>query len=309
MRKLDFSKYFILEDDKKYFFRDENNNLLDSSETIKLFNEVISMYKVPTYLSKVQIYYYNDIDSYHNNLIYVGYDRNNYLQYIYGKGYIRKRNLDRLEKVKRFVKNKDLYNKRILDFIKLQKKDYILYQFGILLLLETNFYMRLGKSEYASTGLLSLRKKNIKISKSKISIKFLGKKNIEQYFEISNKNVLYKHIKFIYEENNSEKLFTLTDSKFYELMNIYFDKISIKDFRTYGVNHIFLEQLCIMESVSKAIESTANIIGHSKAICKSSYICTQIYEYLKSLDKDNLLNLIIDMKNRKDKLSFIIDKL
>ena len=157
MKKLLFNRYKFSKDIKndKYVFEG-----ITDYKLINLFLSVIERYKPPSHVNPIFIYEYNSLEEYDKQLIYVGYDRNNYLQYFYGKEFISSRNVNRDNIIKKMVKNINKYTNIIKSFLK--KDDKTLFNFACILLLELNFFIRTGKSEYETVGLLTLKNKNIK---------------------------------------------------------------------------------------------------------------------------------------------------
>jgi DNA topoisomerase IB len=318
MKKLLFNKYKFYKDtsNEKYIF--EN---VKSDKLIRLFLLVIETYKPPIHVNPIFIYEYSNLDDYNKGLIYVGYDKNNYLQYFYGKEYVNNRNIKRDNIIKKMVKNITKYTNIIKDFLK--KKDVTLFNFACILLLELNFFIRTGKSEYETVGLLTLKNKNIKQKNNHIEISFIGKKQVDHKFILSSNNSIYKYIQQIINNNKNKSkndhFFNISESAFYNIMQENFDGVRLKDFRTYGVNKIFVENLknikevdvtnATKKTISKVLEDTAEMIGHSKGICKSSYLSKYLYDMICKLDKDELIRLIKDLKKTDDALDYVFFKL
>jgi len=317
MKKLLYNRYkFYINENEKYIFEDLNNIKLH-----KLFLSVIEKYKPPKHVNPIFIYEYNNLDEYDYNLIYVGYDKNNYLQYFYGKEFVNQRNIKRDDIIKKINNNITKYTNIIKSFLK-NKANNEIYIFACILLLELNFFIRTGKSEYETVGLLTLKNKNIKVNKDNIEISFVGKKQVNHKFILDSKNSTYKYIlklikhKAINLEPN-DKFFDISEKSFYNIMQENFDGVRLKDFRTYGVNKIFIENLKNLKKIestskktlSNILEVTANIIGHTKGICKSSYLSKYLYDKLSLLTTDELINIIKKLKESNDPLEYIFFEL
>lgn len=296
------------------------SKLIDQSDIIykiiKKYNSLINV------LTNVKIVPHKSMKDADRGLIYKGFDKKGKEQYVYGEEYIlqRKRN-----KIKNFLKVYDKLN-IIQDIIALGIKEKIInktFLFTAILLLEMTFYIRLGKDIYyknnKTTGLLTLQKNNINIHKDYINIIFLGKTNKEQKFTIVkiNQPILYDVIKKLY-NNTDDYLFKTHDNVRYteKMLNIKLKKINLtlKDFRTYGVNMVFIQQIFenyfnnntkdIKKLINKSINETAQIIGHSTNISKKSYLSEELQELLETLLIKN-----IKYDNFKDFLDVIIKKL
>ena len=309
MKKLLFARYRFYTENNKYIF----DNINDQNK-IKLFLSVIELYKPPSHVDPVYIYEYNTIEDYDKGLIYVGYDKNNYLQYFYGKDYVNGRSIKRDNIIKKMVKNIDKYTTIIKSF--LNKTNMLLYNFACILLLELNFFIRTGKSEYETIGLLTLKNSNIIKNKDNILISFVGKKQVSHKFTLTKDNSVYKHIDSLITKNKTKKasdlFFDISESAFYNTMKSNFDGVRLKDFRTYGVNKIFVETLRNVnlvkntkKTIMQTLESTASTIGHTRSICKSSYLSKYLYDKLSSLDTDSLVKLIKTIKKSKNPIEYL----
>jgi DNA topoisomerase IB len=314
MKKLLYKRYKFYKDiNNKYIFENLNNNKL-----VKLFLLIIERYKPPSHVKPIFIYEYSTLEDYDNNLVYVGYDKNNYLQYFYGAEYVNKRNIKRENIIKSMIKNMTKYTNIIKSFLK--KPDTTLFTFACILLLELNFFIRTGKSEYETIGLLTLKNKNIKLKNNTIEISFIGKKKVEHKFILDKNNSNFKYIEEIIKSNKdkdkNDYFFNISESAFYNIMQEYFNGVRLKDFRTYGVNKIFVENLRNVTTIkntkkliSEVLELTASTIGHSKSICKSSYLSKYLYDKLIKLDEEQMIRLIKDLKKSNDPLDYIFFKM
>lgn len=286
--------------------------------------KIIDKYKsLINVLTDVKIIPYKSMKDADKGLIYKGFDKNGKEQYIYGDEY----NLQRKQnKIKIFLKVYDKLN-IIQDIISLGLKEKTInktFLFTAILLLEMTFYIRLGKDIYfknnKTTGLLTLQKNNIHIHKDYINIIFLGKTNKEQKFTINKSThpILYDIIIKLY-KNAKDYLFVSKDNVRYteKMLNSKLKKINLtlKDFRTYGVNMVFIQQIFenynnnynsidVKRIINKSIDETANIIGHTKTISKKSYLAEELQILLESLltEKNKYTNF-------KDFLNIIIKKL
>ena len=158
-------------------------------------------------------------------------------------------------------------------------------------------HIRVGKEIYAKTnksyGISSLRKKHLKIDGDTIYLRFKGKsKQILNYRLVNSK--LANHLKmllklsgdrlFQFVDDNKIKIITDTDLNLY--IQEYMGKnFTVKDFRTYAANHLFIKNLLnetkkrkpknqktIKKNIQKSIAQTAKYLKHTKAISKKSYI-------------------------------------
>jgi len=187
---------------------------------------------------------------------------------------------------------------------------------GLILFLSMNLFIRTGKvRNYLANktqGLVTLLPTDLVISKNELVINFIGKDSIEhtmrlslagnspmiKAFTIQRKWAEGKSFLFMYKDDQ-DRLNQFREEDLYKFLDQY--DVYIKEIRTYGANIIFLRRVCqgltsvngelskaeYKSLISESIEYTASRIGHTKQICKSSYIATQILNFLnRSFDDD-----------------------
>jgi DNA topoisomerase IB len=301
------------------------SKLIDKNDIIyKIIDKYNSLINT---LTNVKIIPYKSIKEADKGLIYKGFDKNGKEQYVYGEEYILQR---KKNKIKIFLKVYDKLN-IIQELISIGIKEEIInksFIFTTILLLEMAFFIRLGKDIYyknnKTTGILTLQKKNIFIYDDYIDIIFIGKTNKEQKFVIYKQlqPILYNVLVKLYKNQpQNDYLFVTCDNIRYteKMLNNKLKKINLtlKDFRTYGVNIIFIKQIFenffnndiknIKKIISKSINETADIIGHTKNISKKSYLAEELQELLENILQNNIkydtfesfLNLIINKLKKK----------
>lgn len=296
------------------------SKLIDKNDIIyKIIEKYKSLINV---LTNVKIIPYKSMKEADKGLIYKGFDKNGKEQYVYGDEYVLQR---KKNKIKTFLKVYDKLN-IIQDIIELGVQEKIInktFLFSAILILEMTFYIRLGKDIYYKNnntiGLITLQKNNLLIHKDSIEIIFTGKTSKEQKFIVykSSQPILYDILIRLYKNpSKSNYLFVTHDGIRYteKMLNIKLKKINLtlKDFRTYGVNMVFIKQIFenyytnkdIKKIINKSINETANIIGHTKSISKKSYLAEELQELLEDLLKNN-----IQYDNFKAFLDYIINKL
>lgn len=285
----------------------DNKIINDNNEIITNKNllDIISKYKPPSHLHDIELIA-KSLDEADNGVVYIGLDNKNKKQYIYGVKYIKKRREYRikifLDVEKKIPKIEKFIKKELSIFDKEERKynitDEVL--FAIILLMELSFYIRTGKKKYMddneTIGLLTLQKKNFEILEDDIIISFKGKLGQHQEFTINklSNSLIYKIIKILYDntdafifKNSKGNIFS--ESKLYKMIKKF--NLKLKDIRTFGVNRILIRELWkevqnldikdlrkrdIKKIVKEIVERTANIIGHTPAISKKSYILDEI---------------------------------
>lgn len=168
------------------------------------------------------------------------------------------------------------------------------------------FSKNFGK-EVKTFGLTTLQVKHVKAKTNKIELVFDGKKQVKQNLAISDK-FLIKELKTLIKNKKSNEL--LFDLNYNELHFLTKKKIGVKfipkDFRTAYCNELFIKNILesdykniktkkeLNKNISNNIEKTANSVGHSKAVCKRSYITTNLYNFYYN----NLLEILENNKRK-----------
>tara|TARA_Y100000590_G_C15746615_1_gene1022288 strand:- start:3692 stop:4693 length:1002 start_codon:yes stop_codon:yes gene_type:complete len=209
-------------------------------------------------------------------------------------------------------------------------------QIAVILFLVDKCNFRVGsekyKDLYKSYGVTTLNVKHLTIKDNIITIKFIGKKGVENINTVTNKCVV-KLLKLLKEKNkNKEYLFTykneynedhrVTERQVNLFLKEYHQSITVKMFRTWTSNYILLRELIkykrpenekeAKKIVNAAIKKAAELMHHTKAVSKSSYMNNEIIDlylehnkkFYKILDEfkksngsyptmDRLLNLFL----------------
>lgn len=181
--------------------------------------------------------------------------------------------------------------------------------------------IRIGNNEYAkrnkSFGLTTLRTKHIQINGSEINFKFKGKSGIDHTINVSERRLanIIKNIRdlpgqdlFQYvDQDNVRHTISSTDVNEY-LRKITGDNFTAKDFRTwFGSLHaanelmkypVFTSEVEAKHNIQEAIESVANKLGNTTAICRKSYIHPIIFScYLNNTLTESLSKIILKKAN------------
>ena len=209
-------------------------------------------------------------------------------------------------------------------------------QIALILFLTDKCNFRVGsekyKDLYKSYGVTTLNGKHLTVRDNEITIKFIGKKGVENINTVANKCVV-KLLKLIKDKNkNKEYLFTykdelgedhrVTERQVNLFLKEYHPSITVKMFRTWTSNNILLRELIkykrpenekeAKKILNAAIKKAAELMHHTKAVSKSSYMNNEIIDlylehnkqFYKILDEfkksngsyptmDRLLNLFL----------------
>lgn len=274
--------------------------------------EVLTVYKIPQHLSNV-IIIIQTLNSANKGLVFKGQDSKERWQYFYGKNYIADRSTSRLDIIKLVHESWDELLENI-DLLLSHNPGTLELQLGLSLYLITRLFIRIGKRIHYrnnnTQGVITLKPNNISYTKDSVRLKFIGKDNVNHDFSLLlPKSILMKfkqqdqwirnnklQFLFSYKQKSSNELVVLKEYIIYDFLERY--SIKPKYIRTYGANIIFMSTFMkrfrsLMETpmtlkvykniVTECIEETAEIIGHTKNVSKSSYIAIQVLQSLNAL--------------------------
>lgn len=170
----------------------------------------------------------------------------------------------------------------------------------VLRILSTCF-MRPGSqvyaSEHGSYGITTLRRKHVKVKGDLIEFDFPGKSGVRQTRQLRNRQVArvirstlkvpgFNVFKF---ENGEGKPVAVTRSHINEyIKQVMGESFSAKDFRTWAGtlicacalaregDEIREKPVARKKRVFAAIKETAEVLGNTPAVCRSSYVCPEI---------------------------------
>jgi DNA topoisomerase I len=161
-------------------------------------------------------------------------------------------------------------------------------------LLETTF-VRIGNEEYArengSFGLTTLRDRHVKVSGSTVRFVFRGKSGVEVEAGVTDPRVarvvkrceeLPGQLLFQYQDEHGERRAVTSDDVNMYLREASGQDFTAKDFRTWAATVLAagaLRELAEFESeaeakrnVVAAIDQVARRLGHTRAVCRRSYV-------------------------------------
>ncbi|MFC3562582.1 DNA topoisomerase IB [Pedobacter jamesrossensis] len=172
------------------------------------------------------------------------------------------------------------------------------------------------KHLYGSFGLTTLRDKHVRITGSKISMDFIGKKGVRQNVELNDRS-LAKLVKKCRDIPGQELFQFYSNGKEHKSIdsgkiNAYIREITgndftAKDFRTWGGTLEALRQfskcradgnieLNTKKTVVSVLDCVAKKLGNTRAVCKSSYVYPLL---ITAYENDELDKYIKKMNNKK----------
>jgi DNA topoisomerase-1 len=189
-------------------------------------------------------------------------------------------------------------------------------------------FLRPGSHAYASEngsfGLATLRPKHVKVKGYVVEFDFTGKSGVQQQHQLKDRKVskivrsLLKHpSREVFKYHNGDGEFVNVTSYHINdyIREVMGENFSAKDFRTWAGTLVCACALArlgteIVEKstsrkrkVVEAIKETADILGNTPAVCRSSYICPEIinsFENGKAIGSYfNTLDELITYRGRK----------
>jgi DNA topoisomerase-1 len=281
-------------DEKKYVYTDNKDGLVTD---VKVLEQIKKMSIPPAY-TKVII----DLSEC-AKIIYEGYDDKNRLQQIYSKAHntkAKKTKFCRLIEFGKVIPKLKGDIKKIIGSKKITQNKII----ALILKIIWICGFRLGNQKYMflyeSYGISNIRKSHMIFKEGYIYIEFKGKKSVINQCFIKDKELVLQlkdlvaakqpkdHI-FTYSKDNVDTLIKPTEIN--NFLKTY-GNITSKDLRTFDVNTLFIDFMKgnlkdLMEATSlskrkkiakQALELTSAHINNTVAICKSSYLLTDIYD-------------------------------
>ena len=247
----------------------------------------------------------------------IGYDDKNRKQYKYNQDYIDKKTK---EKYYKSLIDFGLVINNIREDIgqKLRKRDWTLDKLiAFIIFVVDNSHLRIGNEKYKdeneSYGITTLERRHIIIKTNSVIFNFIGKKGVENSCKLTDKKIvnLFKSLdkEFKPEENdsffryygNNNKIYTINSLHINDFLKKYGD-FSAKIFRTWTANEFIVKYLYniilqikdvdnnYLESLSekncaiiinKCIDQVSTKLNNTRAICKKSYICNDIFDDFK----------------------------
>jgi DNA topoisomerase-1 len=238
---------------KRFIYLDSKNNQIKDDDTLERIKKLV----IPPGYTDIKI-----ANNSSNYLQAIGIDDKGRKQYIYKKSFVDKQSRNKycqlknigskIDQIRKDVRSLMLSNKPIDD-----KENMIALIINIL----DKCYFRIGNIHYFnnhnSHGVSTLQCKHLKFKNNEVDIEFIGKKGVLNQCVIRDsltikllKDLCYltkkedhdKHFIFHYKDDNSEyKLIKPIDVN--NFLMKYHPDITLKMFRTWGANYIFLQEI------------------------------------------------------------------
>ena len=238
----------------------------------------------------------------------IGIDEKGRSQFIYSQEHKDKSKGEKYKRVHELGKDLSKITRKIRSELKepgFEKKKAMALIVMLIILTSLRIGSELNKKLYNSYGMTTLLKKHVKIQPDKVSLKFIGKKGVENNAVIKDKLVrtLLKQwankfkskaqepfFKYI---GNNGNVYTLSASDVNKYIKS-FGPYTAKDFRTFNANKYLLKELDRLplnpdkESIKKthikknmvqALKKVAEYLNNTPAVCKKEYCSPYIVNY------------------------------
>jgi DNA topoisomerase-1 len=222
-----------------------------------------------------------------------GIDSSGKKQYILSQEWINNSKYSKFNRMKSFIKNLGSFKNKIKINGNIDSKEQLI---KLLFNLLIDTHLRVGNEKYAEQnktyGLTTLKQKHIILDNGVYFFSFVGKSKIKHLVEVPEfYNLIIK--KLIVSDKN-KPLFYYSNFKVIssEELNNYLkenmgSEYTCKDFRTYSANILFIKAFLknsknngpLKKVIIKSIDDSAKLLGHTRSICKKSYISENLINY------------------------------
>lgn len=281
----------INEEKKIYQYVDKYNNIITDK---KILDYIDNMQPVPPAYNDARIYYEKN-----PKVLFDGRDKKGKLQQIYSAKYRATADKDKFAALIEFGYKLSTINAQIQKNIKsvvLTKNKVI----ALILLLIQECGFRIGQLAYyklnKSIGLSTLMAKHLTFKSKSLLIKFSGKKSVENSCTITDTQIIKQlhniavtkkpnDFMFSYYDGPDEMLLSGDDINTW--LKTYGEDFTTKMFRTFTTNVLFIDLMqhtaphTLSEAqrkkkIKEVLEVLACSINNSPAICKKSYLSTDL---------------------------------
>lgn len=230
----------------------------------------------------------------------IGKDAAGRLQYLYHQTHVRRQELKKFERLTKFAEALPKLRATVASQLRQEGLGKERVMASILRILSTCF-MRPGSQVYASEngsfGIATLRPKHVKVKGDVIEFDFPGKSGVQQTRQLKDRQVakvvrslLRTPAREVFKfKNGNDQYVDVTRRHINEyIREVMGENFSAKDFRTWAGtlvcacalaragNEVDGKSAAKKRRVVEAIKETAEVLGNTPAVCRSSYICPEI---------------------------------
>lgn len=257
---------------------------------------------------------YNDVkisSNTNHHLQATGIDSKGRTQYIYDSKHVEKRDKLKFKELINFGKHVEKLKKdvirKISDDDNIYSKDKII---ATIIYLLDECLFRIGNKFYAKQyntyGTTTLKAKHFKYKGGIMHIEFVGKKSVVNYCKVNNKhviNILKKLIKNAGRNNNvfryindQGKYTEINANDINKFMKKYNSKLTVKMFRTWAANYIFLEEtIKDMKKHKKVLDEVTDTYAKKHVVATLKIIADKLHNTPTVSKKSYMNNEILNM--------------
>lgn len=257
----------------------------------------------------------------------IGRDVAGRLQYLYHENHVRRQESKKFKRMIKFAEALPKMRPTVATNLRQTGLGRDRVMSCIMRILSTCF-MRPGSQVYASEngsfGIATLRPKHVKVKGDLVEFDFPGKSGVQQFRQIKDRqvakvvrNLLNHPSREVFKYQNGDGEFVDVKRRHINdyIREVMGENFSAKDFRTWAgtlvcacalarVGTEIVEKRTVRKrKVAEAIKETAEVLGNTPAVCRSSYICPEIinsFEAGKIIDNYfNTLEELITYRGRK----------
>ena len=257
----------------------------------------------------------------------VGKDAAGRWQYLYHANHVRRQDAKKFQRMIKFAEALPKMRATVSTQLRQPELERDAVMAAILRILSTCF-LRPGSQVYASEngsyGLATLRPRHVKVKGDLIEFDFPGKSGVQQTRQLKDRRVskivrslLKQPSREVFKYRNGNGQFVNVTRQHINdyIREVMGENFSAKDFRTWAGTLICAcalaragtdaidKKTVKKRKVVEAIKETANVLGNTPAVCRSSYICPEIinsFETGKIISRYfNTVNELINYRGRK----------
>ena len=257
----------------------------------------------------------------------IGQDAAGRLQYLYHDSHVKRQEAKKFSRMIKFAEALPKMRATVASHIKQPGLAREPVMAAMLRILSTCF-LRPGSQAYASEngsyGLATLRPRHVKVRSDVTEFDFTGKSGVQQQLHLKDRQVsrivrslLKQPSREVFKYQNGDGAFVDVSGHHINtyIREVMGENFSAKDFRTWAGTLICACALARpgkesgdtrtarKRQVVAAIKATANVLGNTPAVCRSSYICPEIiygFEKGKTIGRSfNSLDELINYRGRK----------
>lgn len=244
----------------------------------------------------------------HNKVQAFGLDDKGRKQTVYNKVFVEAQRAKRFADLENFNDTYRKIQKDVDSILQNHKSPPKFKLIAIIVRLMMVCHLRIGSSDnvikYKTYGLTTLENRHVQVSRDKVVIDFVGKKNVRNTSSCSDPMVVRILSKLKTMGKTSDPLFryyedgvfkTIPASAVNDYLKSFDPNITSKDLRTYKANILFIEHIrkivkamqpesatAWKKAVREAVKAVANDLHNTPAVCRKDYLHGELLEFTEN---------------------------